>query len=216
MQKNGVEKVYDEMLLPALIHAKENHNRGVMTQEDEEYILNTTCQMLDDAVFPEQDAVNVKQAPPDQPEGKRRLLRLGCPVRDSTDETALLMLQRLLPTGKCRVEVISNAALAGEVLARVGETDAAVVVIGAVAPYSFASVRYLCKRLRAQFADVKILAGCWGVREDVKQAIDSLKSAGADLASADLLETRDLLLPLIREAALTRAAQQKAADPIPT
>ncbi len=209
IQKNGVEKVYDHLLLPALVHAKENRDRGAMTPEDEEFITRTVAEMVEDVVFPVQDVIDVKEVEKGPPAAAEcRLLVLGCPAKDELDEAALRMLQRLLPAGKCRVEVMSKGALAAEVLARVGEAKPAVVCIGAVPPYSFSSIRYLCKRLRAQYPSVKILIGCWGLHDDVKPTTDRLKAAGADYASAELLETRGLLLPLIQDAAITRAAEK--------
>ena len=50
------------------------------------------------------------------------------------------------------------------------------------------------------------MVGCWGLNEDVKPTMERLRTAGADLVSAELLETRAQLLPLIQEAALKRAA----------
>ena len=208
MQKHGVENVYDHMLLPALVHVKENKDRGVMTPDDEEFIVQTMGRLLEDVVYPEQDALDAREAAKGGEEVKCRLLVLGCPAKDEIDELALGMLQRLLPAGRCQVELLSKDALAGEVLTRVAETKPAVVVIGAVPPYSFSAIRYLCKRLRASSPEVRILAGCWGLREDVKATVDRLTAAGADQASAELLETRGLLLPLIQEAAVRRAAQE--------
>ncbi len=177
-----------------------------MTPEDEEFILAATGRLLEDVVFPEQDVLDAKATAKGGEEVKCRPLLLGCPAKDDVDALALRMLQRLLPAGKCQMEVLSKDALAGEVLARVDETKPAVVVIGAVPKYSFSAVRYLCKRLRARWPEVKIVVGCWGLNEDVKPTMERLRTAGADLVSAELLETRAQLLPLIQEAALKRAA----------
>jgi predicted PurR-regulated permease PerM len=213
IQKNGIEKIYDEMLLPSMVHAKLNRDRGVMTPEDEEFIITTTRELLEDVVYPAQDALDAKEVVKGGAEVKCRLLILGCPAKDEFDELALGMLQRLLPAGKCQVELLSKDTLAGEMLARVGEAKPAALVIAATPPYSFAAVRYLCKRMRTQFPAVKILVGCWGLRDEVKKSTDRLLAAGADLASAELLETRNLLLPLIQDAAVTRAAEApKAAE----
>ena len=57
--------------------------------------------------------------------------------------------------------------------------------------------------MRTQFPAVKILVGCWGLRDEVKKSVDRLLTAGADLVSAELLETRNLLLPLIQDAAVS-------------
>ena len=191
IQKSGVEKVYDHLLLPALVHAKETRDRGLLTEEDSEFITRATEELLEDVVFPVQDVVDAKEAAESLKAATEcRLLVLGCPAKDEVDETALRMLQRLLPAGKCQFEVMSKQALAAEVLARVGESKPAVVCIGAVPPYSFSSIRYLCKRLRTQNPNVKILVGCWGLRDNVKPTLDRLRAAGADFASAELLETR--------------------------
>ncbi len=209
IQKNGVEKVYDDMLLPSMVHAKLNRERGLLTTEDEEFILTTTRELLEDVVYPAQDALDAAEVAKSGVDVKCRLLVLGCPAKDEFDELALGMLQRLLPAGRCQVELLSKDTLAGEMLARVGEAKPAVLAIAAVPPYSFAAVRYLCKRTRTQFPAVKILVGCWGLREEVKKSVDRLQAAGADLVSAELVETRNLLLPLIQEAAVSRPAEPK-------
>ena len=214
IQKNGVEKSYDHLLVPALAHAKWARDRGGMTSEDEEFILAATGRLLEDVVFPAQDVLDERETAKGGEEMKCRLLLLGCPAKDAMDELALRMLQRLLPAGKCQMEVLSKDALAGEVLTRVGESKPAVVVIGAVPAYSFSAIRYLCKRLRARWPEVRIVVGCWGLREDVKPTMERLVTAGADLASAELLQTRDQLLPLIQEAALKRAARQEQPEAV--
>ena len=214
IQKNGVEKSYDHLLVPALAHAKWARDRGGMTSEDEEFILAATGRLLEDVVFPAQDVLDERETAKGGEEMKCRLLLLGCPAKDAMDELALRMLQRLLPAGKCQMEVLSKDVLAGEVLTRVGESKPAVVVIGAVPAYSFSAIRYLCKRLRARWPEVRIVVGCWGLREDVKPTMERLVTAGADLASAELLQTRDQLLPLIQEAALKRAARQEQPEAV--
>ena len=125
IQKNGVEKLYDDMLLPSMVHAKLNRDRGIMTGEDEEFIITTTRELLEDVVYPAQDALDAKEVAKGGAEVKCRLLVLGCPAKDEFDELALGMMQRLLPAGKCQVEVLSKDTLAGEMLARVGEAKPA-------------------------------------------------------------------------------------------
>jgi hypothetical protein len=51
----------------------------------------------------------------------------------------------------------------------------------------------LCKRLRAQFPRIKIIAGRWGLRGNVEANQQQLRDAGADLAVTTLLETRNQL-----------------------
>jgi predicted PurR-regulated permease PerM len=205
VQKHGVEEVYDKVLLPALGLAKENRERGELSEEDLEFILRGTRQVLEHVVFPEQEALLKAAAP----EGAKapgaapavRPLVLCCPARGEADEAALTMLQHLLPPDKCRVEVLSSDALAGEVLTKVEEERPAVLFIGALPPRSLSGLRYLCKRLRAQFPDLKVVVGCWRLEEDdAKRTVERLTAAGADAVAASLLEARRLLGPLVQTA----------------
>ncbi len=94
------------------------------------------------------------------------------------------------------------------------------VCIAATPPGGLAHTRYLCKRLRSRFPDLKILVGRWGLRNlteapdplakpgadqgatTIPAASDdsvasTLKEAGADLVASTLLETRQQLCSLL-------------------
>ena len=60
----------------------------------------------------------------------------------------------------------------------------------AESPGGLANTRYLCKRLRARFPNLKILAGRWGLRRGLEENRDQLLEAGADEVANTLLETR--------------------------
>ena len=51
--------------------------------------------------------------------------------------------------------------------------------------------RYLCKRFRAQFSDLKIVVGLWGFKGELGPTRDVLLAAGADQVGTSLLESRD-------------------------
>jgi len=62
--------------------------------------------------------------------------------------------------------------------------------------------RYLCKRLRAQFPNVKIMVGRWGLHDNKTQNEEQLRAAGADLMTTSLLDARTQLtawLPALKE-----------------
>ena len=116
---------------------------------------------------------------------------LGCPARDEADEVALVMFQQLLGPTRYEIEVIGDEKLTSEVVAEAGEKQAGLVFIAAVQPGGLAHTRYLCKRLRAQFSDLKIVVGLWGFRGELETTRKSLLSAGADEVGTSLLESRD-------------------------
>jgi hypothetical protein len=58
--------------------------------------------------------------------------------------------------------------------------------------------RYLCKRIRARCADVKILVGRWNFSGSLEYAQASLTSVGPDRVVATLSEARDQLSQLVQ------------------
>ncbi len=213
---HSYQTVYDEVLLPALLWAKRDRERGDLPPDDQQFIYRVTRDILEDTVAPLQEIslIAVKgipgdgEAAPDQ----ARVLVLGCPARDEADEAALAMLAQMLRATSCRVEVLGAQVLTAEVLGRVQQDRPGIVCIGALPPGGLAQARYLCKRLRAQFPDLKILVGRWGLTESVERMQKRLVAAGADAVATSLRETFVQLAPLVQELALTQAGP--AAVPI--
>ena len=69
------------------------------------------------------------------------------------------MFQQLLGPTRYEIEVIGDEKLTSEVVAEAGEKQTGLVCIAAVQPGGLTHTRYLCKRLRAQFPDLKIVVG---------------------------------------------------------
>jgi len=84
--------------------------------------------------------------------------------------------------------------LASEVIALIEETRPAVVCLGGLpaSPRS-AHTRYLCKRIRSHFPDLRIIVGRWGLREGVTPVRRQLEAAGANFVGLSLVETREQL-----------------------
>jgi predicted PurR-regulated permease PerM len=202
-----VEEVYDKVMIPALHIAKENSDRGVLADGDDEFIFEAAQRVLEDVVFPAQEASwKASAEKPESGPAADRVTVFGVPAHDRMDEAAMTMLGRLLPPDKCDVEVLSAKTLASEVLERIASEHPPLVCVGALPPRALAGVRYLCKRLKGQYPDLKIVVGLWGVDEQDPRAIERLRTAGSDAVAASLLEARTLMLPLIQAAAHTRPA----------
>ena len=93
------------------------------------------------------------------------------------------------------MEVLSSTALAAEVIARVREDNPALVCIAAVAPAGLVQVRYLSKRLRASFPDLRLVIGRWGLR-DADENGGSLPEDSGEVVGLTLLQTRDQITNL--------------------
>jgi hypothetical protein len=118
---------------------------------------------------------------------------LGCPARDEADELALHMFRQLLDSSRYEVEVMSDAMLASEVVAQIGQKNPALIFIATVSPGGLAQTRYLCKRLRARFPNIKIAVGRWGMGSEHN---NSILHAGADKVGITMLETREQVIQL--------------------
>ena len=100
------------------------------------------------------------------------------------------------------VQIVPVDTLAAELVELAAQHSDGIVCIGSLAPGGLAHTRYLCKRLRAQLGDVKILVGRWGFKGDIKQAQGKLCDAGADHVETTLAESRNHLaawLPVLAQ-----------------
>lgn len=164
------DQIYDAMLMPALVAIKRNRASGDITAEDERYALEAIRDIAEDIgegriaaedVVDGDAADSQSRAVPLVAADEPRIPILACPARDEEDEVALEMLSQLLGTVRWDVELLAPETLTAELVERVDQRRPSVVCIAAVPPGGLAHTRYLCKRLRARFPDLKILVGRW-------------------------------------------------------
>jgi predicted PurR-regulated permease PerM len=194
----SAEAVLDRLLIPALNLAKRDRLSGEINQADEEFILRTVREIVDDLT----DAAIEKDPTDEDAVAGPRVHVLACPSLDDFDRLALEMLKKVLRDERWNFEVVSSDMLAAEVLERVSESEPGLLCIGSLAPGSLAHVRYLCKRLRSRFPEARFVVGRWGVKLD-PAVVTQLKEAGADAVETDILATRNTmraLWPVLAEA----------------
>jgi hypothetical protein len=197
VRASSQERVYDELMAPALTYLKRDRERDELSESDEQFILQATQEIMDDlgerqATAPARDAAeSPRHAPENASVSKVHVL--GCPASHDTDRLALEMLRQLLDPAKWEMEVCGVEMLSSELVARAEETQPAVICIGSVPMGGLARCRYLCKRLRARVPDARIVVGRWGLKANFEQNQEQLREAGADQVDATLLETRNNL-----------------------
>jgi predicted PurR-regulated permease PerM/CheY-like chemotaxis protein len=201
LQAQGKEKVYDSILSPALVLAKRDRESGALAPDDEQFIIQGTRDIVEDLVSvheEESPGTDGSAAPEPSTSTRPKVVVFGCAARDDADEVDLHMFRQLLePTG-CQVDILSAKTLTAEVVARVRDERPAVVCIAALPPGGLAQTRYLCKRLRAQFRDLKIIVGRWGATENIERTRERLKSVGANDVCTTLVEARDHVIPWVQ------------------
>jgi predicted PurR-regulated permease PerM len=200
LKTQPLEQLFDGVLIPALNYARRDRELGRLTEDGEQFVFRATREILEelntlklesssDASDSSQPATIVANSPVILP----KLSILGCPAQDETDELALLMFRQLLDCTRFEVEIMSDPMLTAEVVARIGEKSPAIICIAAVQPGGLAQTRYLCKRLRARFPNLKIAVGRWGTGSENN---NSILLAGADTVGITMIETREQMIQL--------------------
>jgi predicted PurR-regulated permease PerM len=211
------EQIFDGVLIPALNYARRDRELGRLTEDGEQFVFRATREILEelnslkpesssDASDSSQPATIVESSPVIVP----KVPILGCPAHDEADELALLMFQQLLNSTRYEVEIMSDAMLTAEVVALIGEKNPAMICIAAVPPGGLAQTRYLCKRLRARFPNLKIAVGRWGIGSEDS---NSILLAGADKVGTTMIETREQMIQLSQISPHSEAQSGATANP---
>jgi hypothetical protein len=202
IQRQSLERALDDTLIPALVLAKRDFERGDLNEDDKCYIIRTTHDLLTNIAVFDSVADTSAKGPDETKNGSMatqapRVHVVGCPGSDEFDEVALFMLRQLLESKGSDMEVLSAKTLSSEVVALLEKEQPALVIVAALPPGGLSPARYLCKRLHQRFPELKILAGRWGA-SDTSEAQYRLLSAGAQQIASTLIESRDQAIPLLQ------------------
>ncbi len=196
LAETSLVAVSDAILLPALRFIEQDHDRGAFDDARRDGLVAKVDELIDD--LPEAAEKGAATVSPDAV----RLQVLCLPAADVADESAAHLLARVAASGGIDVEVVGVATLKGEMVERAAEGRADVLFVSAAPPAAVLSARYLCKKLRARFADTPIVVGLWGAEGDLTRATERLTSAGASRVVVDaagaLEELSRLRQPLIQ------------------
>jgi len=195
VRAEGPESVYDAMVLPALYYAKQDRDRGLLSEDDAQFVAQATREILDVLAHdaPALSGRDTGDLSVSGPGADTRIRIVGCPARDETDVLALEMVRHLLDPARYRMEVSGTGRLTAEVVAWVDLHRPALLCIGAVAPGGLSQARHLCKRLRSHCPELKIVIGRWGLHDESDTDRQQLLAAGADHVETTVLDTQRVL-----------------------
>ena len=201
LKTHPVESIYDEMLVPTLNYVKRDRALGRLAENDQQFIFQATREILEDldGLKPENpsnptnssDLARIDRISPSTPP---KIRIVGYPLRDEANELALLMFGHLLDPARYDLALLARETLTSEVIKQIAEKSPALVCIASLPPGGLAQTRYLCKRLRGQFPNLKIVVGRWGTRSENDG--NSLLAAGADKVGTTMIDTRDQVIQL--------------------
>jgi predicted PurR-regulated permease PerM len=188
----GRESVYDTVILPALYYAKQDCDRGLLSEDDAGFVGQATREILD--VLASNSPAPTGSEPGDSPPTDPPVRIVACPARDEADVLGLEMVRHLLDPAGYQMEVSRAGMLAADVFALVDLHRPAVVCIGTVAPGGLSQARHLCKRLRSKWPELKIVVGRWGLPDEMDADCQELLAAGASHVETTVLDTRRTLV----------------------
>jgi len=184
--KENPERAVEEVLIPALGLAKQDHDDGKLDATDLRYVAHTTREIgeeLAEAQEPSGEAAD------------ERVRVLLCPTRDEVEQVAVELFAHTLSPNRWEVKIAEDGTLASELIDMVTAFRPAVVVIAVMPPGGISHARYLLTRLRKRFPEVKLVVGRWGSDPaELDPRGEAIKNTdGVDYTLAD---TRKLLTQL--------------------
>ncbi|HEY9381839.1 MAG TPA: AI-2E family transporter [Burkholderiales bacterium] len=186
-EEQSLLEIFDTMVIPALVLAEQDHQRGVLEETTRQYIIDQTRELGDDLCDEEEKRRRDANAPALLSNGARFSV-LNLPAADEADEVAAHLFARQLALEGIESQLCSVATLKSEMLNKVEEMQPDMVCISALPPAAMVHARYLCKRLHARFPDLPIVVGLWSALGDMEKARERLEAVGCGKLVASYTE----------------------------
>ena len=192
LKGKSLEDLADRVLVPALSLAEEDRHRGRLDEKRQQFIFQNTRLLVEEIGEQAEEVAQGKrldlskehpaarQTGEDEAESGIVLV----PARDEADEIAAVMLEQLLERRGIKGQVLSCAALAGECIEKLKHTQPKIACVVVVPPYGYMHARYMCRRLRDQFPDLKLIAAVLTERE-----VEELRQRRPAVAADELATT---------------------------
>jgi len=189
------EDAFDGLLLPVLTYAERDRVEGHLDADEEQAIITATRELaLDPACSWAHAADGDAEHRPDRV--------IGVPLNGDADVLALQMLGELI-RDVGTIEIVSPRLLTSELVDLIRTSGCRAVCLADLPPSSPSKSRYLTKRLRATFPDLRIVVGRWAPPGLGDEDVSSLVQAGATHVDATLSASREHLREVLHLAALT-------------
>jgi predicted PurR-regulated permease PerM len=207
----SLEELYDAVIIPALTLAEEDRHRGKLDEARQQFLFQNTRILVEDLADRAEELVagnsnsSGKVRLPakgngrsESPASLRTSTNVFCiPARDQADEIAALMLAQLLNKRGVEARALPSGVLATVSLNEVGRERPKIACVSAVPPFGYMHARYLCRQLRAQFKEIKLVGAILTERsaEELRQRQPTIV---ADQVAPSLKEGLAQILALIQ------------------
>jgi methylmalonyl-CoA mutase cobalamin-binding subunit len=187
LKTSPLSALFDSVLMPVVAAAGTDHRLGFIDAGQLESVERALSDIVN-AVSP-----NISSAD----EGGFGVCCV--PARAHRDQLAGDMLVRLLWQHGLSAKSAAATMPLGELVAWVRKAKVDVVCISVVAPSTLIHARYLCAKIRALSASLKIVVGLWGRPDLSPENAAALRDSGADVIVTSLAEAIRRLIPQTQE-----------------
>lgn len=182
-------EVCDKVIIPAMLRAEEDHDRGTLTDARRQVILENINEWVDERLelmMPTGGRSGFAEAASqDAPAAV-----ICVPASDRADEIIAKLFEAALIERKISVRMIGpHDTISPAERHRVP----AAIVVSALPPEAVTAARAICKRIRLARNDMPVYVGLWNAAGELERARQRLAAAGATLTVLSFNECLTLL-----------------------
>ncbi|HUR45279.1 MAG TPA: GAF domain-containing protein, partial [Candidatus Saccharimonadales bacterium] len=205
--EHSLGETFDAVVVPALALSEQDRHGGSLPENSQTFIIESTTEIVKNLL---ETADETETDPSLKQSGESEDAKVLClPAKDEADEVAANMLSILLNKKGIPARAASAKTLLNETLDQMEAKHVTIVCISCVPPSGLRHARYLCKRVRSRFRDVKIVMGVWGSPEDVEQIKQRLHPVAIDAVVLRMSEAVE------QAAAMTTITESMLPAPVP-
>jgi len=203
LKSRPLERVCDEIIIPTLARAEQDHHDGFLEKRDVVFIWRVVRDWLDDLADRDDVALTAPSPAPAEhmepirvrpaPEIAKQEL-VGIAINGGGDALILRMLNLLLKPSGVRLTILSATGSPLSVSDKVEQLGCGLIVMSHLPPLGLTPTRYLIKRLRARHPDIPMVVGFWDVKADPVQVAEQLRSSSAYHVALSVAAARTMIL----------------------
>ena len=193
VKASSLTSLYDVVLIPTITLAEIDAQREELDTERRSAIHRQIHDMIEDlgSAPPTKSQVEADKTVAEHtplPLSAPTCRVLCVPARAHRDELAGEMLVQLLRKQGFDADNASAALSSGELVETAAKLDPEAICISVVAPSTVIHARFLSSKLRNRLPHVKIVVGIWAATENMADAVERLRSSGANEVVLSLAE----------------------------
>jgi predicted PurR-regulated permease PerM len=195
-KEHSLADTFDNVIVPALGLAEQDKQHGAIPEDEQTFIIEATSEIIHDLMETLQEAGMESSAEPTN--GEPKLAKVLCiPAKDEADELAGQMLAILLNKKGVETKALSAKTLLTEYLEEVEKNNTNIICVSCVPPSGLRHARYVCKRLRTRFPELKIIVGIWNSPEEIQSVKDRLLPVAVETIVVTLQQAAEQISALL-------------------